>query len=538
MASNEGNLLLAASAIKRGQIQSIKRAAKVYGVSDNTLRRRIKGTQSRQDCTANSRKLTVGQEEVLTRHLIDLDLRGFGPKLHEVAAMANHILTTGGGGKVGSKWPYNYIKRTPELKMRFSRKYAYERAKCEDPAVIKPWFELVYNTISKYGITTDDIYNFDETGFQMGAIATCKVVTGSERRNAPKVIQPGNREWVTVIQGVGAQGWVLPPFIIFAGTYHLAAWYQEDLPKDTVIALSDSGWTTNELGLRWLQHFDQHTKDRTKGTHRLLILDGHESHESLDFKLYCENHQIITICMPPHSSHLLQPLDVGCFSPLKKAYGDQIQHLMRTYIHHITKLEFLPTFNKAFNQAITPSNIQGGFRGAGLLPLDPEAVLSKLDIRLKTPTPPPIESIITTPWQSKTPSNAFEISLQSDLIRNQIQQHQDSSPTLMLESLDRLAKGAQSVATYATLIKAQVADLEAANQALAARKKRSKQKIQKQGILTQAAGKALINQNEVNNQIEQEIQQARRLGGGGARAQYCCSGCGERGHRINQCSQR
>jgi RecB family endonuclease NucS len=91
------------------------------------------------------------------------------------------------------------VSRTPELKTRFNRRYAYERAKCEDPAVIKPWFELVQRTIEQYGITTHDIYNFDETGFQMGVISTAKVVTGSERRSAPLAIQPGNREWVTVI---------------------------------------------------------------------------------------------------------------------------------------------------------------------------------------------------------------------------------------------------------------------------------------------------------------------------------------------------
>jgi hypothetical protein len=69
----------------------------------------------------------------------------------------------------------------------------------------------------------EDIYNFDETGFQMGVISTAKVVTGSERRHAPKAIQPGNREWVTVIQGVSAISWVLPPFIIFTGVHHISS---------------------------------------------------------------------------------------------------------------------------------------------------------------------------------------------------------------------------------------------------------------------------------------------------------------------------
>ena len=86
-------------------------------------------------------------------------------------------------------------------------------------------------------------------------------------------------------------------------------------------------------------------------------MDGHESHNALHFKQYCKEKKIITLCMPPHSSHLLQPLDVGCFGPLKKAYGRQAEELMRNWISHITKLEFLLCFKRAFDAAITPSNI-------------------------------------------------------------------------------------------------------------------------------------------------------------------------------------
>ncbi|KAH3956578.1 hypothetical protein HBH52_256050 [Parastagonospora nodorum] len=90
---------------------------------------------------------------------------------------------------------------------------------------------------------------------------------------------------------------------------------------------------------------------------RLLIIDGHESHNSLEFQQYYKDNKIITICMPPHSSHLLQPLNVGCFAPLKKAYRRQAEELMRNQITHITKLKFLPCFKRAFDAAITPSNI-------------------------------------------------------------------------------------------------------------------------------------------------------------------------------------
>ena len=69
--------------------------------------------------------------------------------------------------------------------------------------------------------------------------------------------------------------------------HHLSAWYSDDIPQDWVLAVSENGWTTNELGFEWIQHFNSYTKHRTTGAYRLLILDGHESHKSAQFEQYC-----------------------------------------------------------------------------------------------------------------------------------------------------------------------------------------------------------------------------------------------------------
>jgi hypothetical protein len=246
-------------------------------------------------------------------------------------------------------------------------------------------------------------------------------------------------------------GWAIPPFVIFKGKHHLSAWYKEDnLPHNWVIAVSDNGWTTNKLGLQWLKHIDTHTKRHTISTHRLLILNGHESHNSLEFQQYCKENNVITLCMPPHSSHLLQPLDVGCFALLKVSYGCQAENLMRSRINHITKLEFLPCFKAAFDTAITKNNILGGFQGAGLVPHDPEAVISKLDVRLRTPMPPTMDNAL---WQSQTPSNTLEFSLQSKLVLERIQRHVDSSPTSMVEAIKSLSKGAEMMIHQGVLMR-------------------------------------------------------------------------------------
>jgi hypothetical protein len=486
---------------------------------------------ARRDCEPNSKKLAKLEESVIVQHILDLDSRGFPPSLFAVREMANKLLAERAAGQVGKNWPENFVKRTPELKTQFNRKYDRQRALCEDPKAIGDWFALVRNTKAKYGILDDDSYNFDEAGFQMGVIGTSVVVTGSERRNRPKSVQPGDREWSTVIQGINACGWAIPPFLIFAGKHHLSAWYEgNDIPPDWVMAVSDNGWTTNELGIAWLQHFNTHTKDRTVGTHRLLIIDGHESHISLEFQDICKENNIIALCMPPHSSHLLQPLDVGCFAPLKKAYGRQIEELMRHYINHITKLEFLPAFKAAFYNSITKSNICAGFRGAGLVPLDPEAVLSKLDVRLRTPSPPP-PAAVEAQWESRTPSNAVELGSQSALIRNRIQLHQNSSPTAILDSLDSLSKGATIMMHQATLLRDTVASLQKANEAATKRRARKKKRIQREGTLTMEAG-SRIAAERLNKDAESERRRAGAGSGGSVRR---CGRCGEPGHNTRTC---
>jgi hypothetical protein len=149
------------------------------------------------------------------------------------------------------------------------------------------------------------------------------------------------------------------------------------------------------------------------GAWQLLIINSYESHCAVEFQERCKEKKIITLCMPPYSSHLLQPLDVACFAPLKRAYGDGVSALARSHINYISKETFLPAFKAAFEKAITLDNIQAGFRGAGLVPHNPEAVLSKLDVRLRTPTPPQPDNVA---WVAQTPRNAREIEAQSTLI--------------------------------------------------------------------------------------------------------------------------
>ena len=453
----ESKIQLALEALKNDENLYVASVAKLYGVSRTTLERRRTGTPSRQDILPPRQRLTKLEEKAIIQYILELDSRSFPPRLAGVEDMANQLLDTRGAPRVGKNWAGNFVRRQPELSTRYSRRYDYQRAKNEDPAIIGQWFTLVRNMKAKYGILDVDTYNFDETGFLMGMIFPGMVVTSSEGRGRAKLAQPGNREWATVIQGVNASGWAIPPFIILAARYHLASWYEEgNLPASWIIQTTDNGWTTNEVGLQWIQHFEHHTASRTQGTYRLLILDGHESHHSTQFELFCQSHNIITLCMPPHSSHILQPLDVGCFGPLKQAYGREVEDLMRMHINHVSKVEFLRAFRGAFLTSFKEGNIRAGFRRTGLIPLDPQAILSKLDIQIQTPSPPGTSSGGLPPWESKTPQNPTEATCQTELIKKRISTHQNSSPTSILYTVDQLAKGTTAIMHQMVLLRKEV----------------------------------------------------------------------------------
>ena len=467
--------------------------------------------------------MTKLEEEVITKRILDESLRGLPPTKAGVRDMADKLLKERGEKPVGKNWVDNFIKRTPELTTRWSRPYDHQRATCEDPVIIQPWFTLVQRMKAEYGIIDEDTYNFDESGFLLGKISSQLVVTGAEKPGKTKKIQPGDREWATLIQGIGSTGKAIPPFLIFAGKVLISTWF-EDIPRDWIIEVSPNGWTNNNLALAWLKHFDTHAKPI--GAYRLLIFDGHESHCSVNFQDFCREKKIITLCMPPHSSHLLQPLDVACFSPLKRRYGEEISALARNHTYHISKEKFLPAFKAAYNKAFSSENICAGFRAAGLVPYNPDVVLSKLDVRLRTPTPLPPDAIA---WEAKTPRNAHEIEAQTTLIRKRVQKRAGSSASSIDEQVRQLSKGAQEIAHEMVLVREETARLREAIEAITKRKSRKRRYVRTEETLTAGEVTHLVTMRERGSRVDGEKPTKRVRGG------RHCGRCGEIGHNSRTC---
>ena len=96
--------------------------------------------------------------------------------------------------KLGKNWVTKFLQRNPELKSKYIYRYDYSRAKYEDLAILQQFFDAFCDTVIKYGILDADVYNFDETGFAIGIIATTIVVSMAENTGKPRLLQPGNQE--------------------------------------------------------------------------------------------------------------------------------------------------------------------------------------------------------------------------------------------------------------------------------------------------------------------------------------------------------
>jgi transposase len=138
--SNEGRIALAVQAIKQGQFSSVRAAAQAFDISKSTLSRRVKGVDARRDSTPINRKLTPTEESTLVEWILSSDQRGLPVRGDYIRQMANLLLQKRSQDNtliVGKNWVYNFVQRHDSLESKYTRKYDYQRAKCEDPTIIR-----------------------------------------------------------------------------------------------------------------------------------------------------------------------------------------------------------------------------------------------------------------------------------------------------------------------------------------------------------------------------------------------------------------
>lgn len=224
-AHKESLIVMAIEELKNGRVKNAHAAAIVFDIPYSTLRDRLSGKTWKGEAATNSMLFTVIEEESIVKYILDLDSKGYPARYDDVAAMAQSILDLRLSTRtlqIGKQWPYRFVRRRPEIKTRMSRGLDYKRAKMEDIPIMQKWFTVIEGTIAQYNIQPSDMYNFDKTGFMMGIVKGFYIITRADRQGTGRHVQPGNRDWVTVIACISGDGWTLPPLIIFKGKYVLS----------------------------------------------------------------------------------------------------------------------------------------------------------------------------------------------------------------------------------------------------------------------------------------------------------------------------
>ncbi|EED12064.1 conserved hypothetical protein [Talaromyces stipitatus ATCC 10500] len=124
---------------------------------------------------------------------------------------------------------------------------------------VECWFIDLELAIQQYKIRPQNLWNFDETGFIVGQGKDEAVVTAYPK-TSKRVSSLSSRESITVIEGINAEGKIIPPLLIPKGKVHLEEWYRHIKDDDWLVAPALNGFITDKIAFKWLQHFDHFSR--------------------------------------------------------------------------------------------------------------------------------------------------------------------------------------------------------------------------------------------------------------------------------------
>ena len=378
----------------------------------STAWHRDHGRPSRNDKAISQQYLTPQEEKALVDYVLRAYRNGYPLP---VRALRSHALVIarqrsslfqvpGADDDVrppGKNWPQAFYTRHPELKSRRVRALDWSRHGDNIYEKVVRWFSVIGPELHHPEIVADNIYNMDETGVLLSALNSLKVLVSSDDLSKSRGAGV-HRTLITAVECVSASGRSLPPLIIWPATTHRSNWTTHPTPG-WHFAASKTGYTDTEISLYWVQKvFDPATRSRAQGRPRILINDGFATHESLDLMTFCFENNIILCRLPSHTSHKLQPCDVGVFGPLKTAYREQVERLYRGGANTVGKQHFTLLYSRARDVALTPHNIKSGWMKAGLFPFNPDRVLQEIDRPKPQQSSPhigsgPLDDLLPTP---------------------------------------------------------------------------------------------------------------------------------------------
>ena len=373
---------------------------------------------------------------------------------------------------LGQLWIPHFIARNPRVASIVGRTIEGARTTAASQDTIRAFLELFERTRIELGIQYEDIWNMDETGVALGVCTNSQVLASSSKKKA-YIKSPEDREWVSIIEVISATGVKLQCLVIFKGKHLQSTWFPAQGTPDWLYTTSENGWTSNYIGYQWLQRIFLPATTPRQGQWRLLILDGHGSHIPIEFMWSCRQNKVWLLYLPPHASHILQPLDLAPFSVVKSKYRDEIRALSALDdAAPIKKERFVTSYNKAREEGLSERVIRAGWRAAGLCPYNPELVLHSSQVTGRPATPP------ASTQASELSEQVFNTPRSSQAL------YQAQQQLLLSESLSRstrvvLGKAGKAIAEANT----RAAQLQAENQRLkyqldSARITRSRKRVQ------------------------------------------------------------
>ena len=138
--------------------------------------------------------------------------------------------------------------------------------------------------------------------------------------------------------------------------------------------MTDSSWSNSEVFLEYMEtHFKKYVP--MTGDPKLVLFDGHKSHINLTLAEWGRKNNVVYFVLPPHTSHIIQPLDVVCFGPLKSAYNKECQSFLRQHPgQRITWNDIGGISSRAYNKVITADNLTASFRKTGIYPFNKDSI--------------------------------------------------------------------------------------------------------------------------------------------------------------------
>ena len=358
-----------------------------YGIPEATLRRRVREVingKTERHPTGSYTTFTPLQEDLLANHCVKMSRLGYGYTSCQVIDIAVNMARLGNVKRIPNKdWFYKgFMVRHPNLKTVISRTREKSREGFTEE-IINNYFrdlELILEEVGLKDIPAK-IWALDETGISLDHNSPEVLASASERAFS---VTAGKSPTTTLISAVSALGQTLPPYIIFKGNGVTPGMKVGTVPG-TVFASSESGWTNSTILLDFIKHhFLKHIKERPL----ILFYNGHATHYTADVISAARDNDVHLFVLPPHSSHLLQPLDVTVFLLFK----NELRHCMHKWMEDhptrvMTRDELPGLICHAMQCFVTVATIMSGFRDTGIFPFSKDVVRSK--IPEKTPTTMP-----------------------------------------------------------------------------------------------------------------------------------------------------